>query len=205
MTKRRLLPLSLLLFPLCFTVAAQDSPAPRLEIVIVQDDGAINNIKQRTARETIVEVRDENHKPVAGATVSFVLPADGPGGLFAGGGKSAALVTNNLGRAAMPAFQPNQAVGAFQVHVNASSAGRAASLTLNHSNVAAASAGGSSASSSSAHAGISGKTIGIIAGIAAAGAVGAAVGLRGGKSPSAPPVPSGTISIGTGQAIGAPF
>ena len=65
MTKRRLLPLSLLLFPLCFTVAAQDSPAPRLEIVIVQDDGAINNIKQRTARETIVEVRDENHKPVA--------------------------------------------------------------------------------------------------------------------------------------------
>jgi len=54
----------------------------------------------------------------------------------------------------------DQAVGAFQIHVNASSAGRAASLTLNHSNVAA-SAGGSSASSSSAHAGISGKTIGI--------------------------------------------
>ena len=30
----------------------------------VEGDGAINNIRQRTAREPIVQVEDENHKPV---------------------------------------------------------------------------------------------------------------------------------------------
>ena len=40
---------------------------------------------QRTARETIVQVENENRKPVAGAVVVFRLPSQGAGGTFANG------------------------------------------------------------------------------------------------------------------------
>src|SRR5436305_1583384 len=99
---RNVLSMAVLLFPLslAFGQAPQAPPqAPRLNIVIVEGDGAINNIKQRTSRETIVEVQDENHRPVAGAAVVFLLPGDGPGGAFAGGAKSVTLTTDTAGRA----------------------------------------------------------------------------------------------------------
>src|ERR1700753_2350420 len=71
-----------------------------LNLVIVEGDGAINNIRQRTAREPIVQVEDENHKPVAGAAVLFALPEHGAGGTFATGGHTLSVVTNAQGRAA---------------------------------------------------------------------------------------------------------
>ncbi len=71
--------------------AAPQAPAPaKLNIVIVEGEGAINNIRQRTAREPIVQVEDENHRPVAGAAVLFLLPENGPGGTFANGARSSA-------------------------------------------------------------------------------------------------------------------
>ena len=42
-----------------------------LNLIVVEGEGAINNIRQRTARETIVQVEDENRKPVADAVVVF--------------------------------------------------------------------------------------------------------------------------------------
>ena len=45
-----------------------------LNIVIVEGEGATNNIRQRVARQPIIQVEDENHKPVAGAVVVFTLP-----------------------------------------------------------------------------------------------------------------------------------
>ena len=48
--------------------------APRLSLLVLEGEGAINNIKQRTAREPIVEVQDENHRPVAGAFTRTRLP-----------------------------------------------------------------------------------------------------------------------------------
>ena len=43
-----------------------------LSITIVEGEGAINNIRQRVNREPIVQVEDQNHKPVAGAVVVFL-------------------------------------------------------------------------------------------------------------------------------------
>src|ERR1022692_256826 len=175
MTFRNVLKLSVLLLPFGLAFAGQDPQAPRLNIVIVEGDGAINNIKQRTARETIVEVQDENHKPVAGAAVVFLLPGDGPGGAFAGGAKSSTLTTDSAGRVTMPRLQPNQATGNFQIRVTASSAGRTATATIAQSNAAGAAAAGAAG----AAAGISAKTIAIIVAVAAAGAGGAAGALKG--------------------------
>ncbi len=46
---------------------AQDTGLDDLKIAIIAGDGFTNNIKKRTAREEIVEVRDRNNKPVASA------------------------------------------------------------------------------------------------------------------------------------------
>jgi hypothetical protein len=201
---RDVLKLSVFLFPICLAFAGQDPQAPRLSIVIVEGDGAINNIKQRTSRETIVEVQDENHKPVAGAAVVFLLPGDGPGGAFAGGTKSATLTTDSAGRATMPRLQPNQATGNFKINVNASSAGRTATTTIAQSNAAGAAAAGAAGAAG----GISAKTIAIIVVVAAAGAVGAAVALKGKSNSNTatipPPPPTGTIGAGSGAALGPP-
>ena len=50
---------------------AQSAVPQNLQITILDGEGALNNIKQRTAREPIVQVTDENHKPVAGAVVQL--------------------------------------------------------------------------------------------------------------------------------------
>ena len=39
--------------------AAPQEVAPQLKIVILEGDGAVNNVRQRTARDPVVEVRDE--------------------------------------------------------------------------------------------------------------------------------------------------
>src|SRR3954447_23652775 len=135
MIVRNVLKLAVLL-SLLVMAFAQTPEAPRLNIVIVEGDGAINNIKQRTSRETIVQVEDENHKPIAGAAVVFLLPGDGPGGAFADGSRSATLMTNSQGQAVLPRMQPNQLAGKFQIRVNASFQGRQGSTTIAQSNVA---------------------------------------------------------------------
>jgi hypothetical protein len=179
---------------------------PRLIIEVIEGEGAINNTRQRTSRETIVEVQDENHRPVAGASVAFLLPGEGPGGAFAGRVKSVVITANDLGRARMPKLQPNQLTGKFQIRVNASVGGRQGATTISQSNTAASAA--ASSSTAAVHAGISGKAIGIIVAIAAAGAAGAAVGLSGGKgntSIAATPLPpSASIAAGSGVALGPP-
>jgi hypothetical protein len=179
--------------------SAQAPPVGKLNLVVVEGEGAINNIKQRTARDTIVQVEDENHRPVAGAAVVFLLPGDGPGGSFAGGAKTAALVTDSNGQAVMPRLEPNQLDGQFQIRVNASYQGLQGNIVIHQLNA------GGGAATPAARAGISGKTIGILAGLAAAGAVGAAVGLRGGGSsggstspPSTPPTTSNNSITGPG-------
>src|ERR1700722_4083055 len=131
--------------------------APKLNIVIVEGDGAINNIRQRTAREPIIQVEDENHKPVAGAAVVFALPGQGAGGTFAGGAHSLSVVTDSQGRAVARGFHPNNVQGQYQIHVTASNNGQTADATINQTNALAA-AGATTA----AAAGISGKLIAAI-------------------------------------------
>src|SRR6266481_8157557 len=114
-------------------LAAQDT-APKLFLVIVEGDGAINNIRQRTAREPIVQVEDENHKPVAGAAVVFLLPNQGASGVFANGARSLTVMTDSQGRAVAHGFHPNGVQGKLQMRVTASHQGKTASTTITQTN-----------------------------------------------------------------------
>jgi len=95
-------------------------------IVIVEGEGAANRIRQRTAREPIVQVEDENHKPVAGAVVAFTLPNHGAGGAFANSAHALSTVAND----------------SYQMRVNASGNGRTSIANINMANPAAAAASG---------------------------------------------------------------
>ena len=87
--------------------AAPAKSALTLNIVIVEGEGAVNNIRQRVAREPIVRVEDENHKPIAGATVVFLLPGDGASGSFPGNQSMVTVQTNQNGEAVGRGGRPN--------------------------------------------------------------------------------------------------
>jgi hypothetical protein len=104
-----------------------EAPAPQLlQIDILDGEGALNNIRQRTAREPIVEVKDENHKPVAGALILFtVLPNSGPAAPFNkasatfAGASSISMYTDAAGRAIAHGLLPNGKKGQYAIKVTA--------------------------------------------------------------------------------------
>lgn len=180
----------------------QDTGGPQsLSITILEGDAAIVNVRQRVSREAIVQVDDENHKPVAGAIVTFFTPNDGPSAVFMNGSHTITATTDVQGRVVMRGITSNKSAGKFEIKVTASKNGRTASTTISQTNMmgaAAASAGG-----------ISGKALAILLGVGGAAAVGIAVGLAGGKSSSSPtptPTPTNTsVTLQPGTpTVGAP-
>ena len=182
-------------------LAAQDQPAPsKLNLVIVEGDGAINNLRQRVAREPVVQVEDENHRPIAGAAVVFSLPSQGAGGTFANGARSLTVMTDDSGRAVARGIQLNKSTGQMQIRVTASFRGQTASAVITQT-VAAGGAAGAGGGMSA------GKIALIVAVVGGAAAAGIAVGVTrgGGSSPASiiTPTPSTVLSPGT-PAVGPP-
>jgi hypothetical protein len=178
-------------------LSAQQQPAApaKLNIVIVEGEGAVNNVRQRVAREPIVQVEDENRKPVAGAAVTFLLPNQGASASFANGARSLTIVTDNKGQAIARGLRPNGVNGNFQINVNASYGGQTASTTINMTNAMVAGA--------AAGAGISAKLIWTLVGVGAAAAAGGAIAAtrNGNGNGSAPP----QVSVGAQPpVVGAP-
>jgi hypothetical protein len=175
-----------------------------ISIVIVEGEGAINNVKERVNRELIVQVEDQNHKPVAGAAVIFFLPSDGPSGTFGNGNTSLTTTTNAQGRSTARGIQFNNLAGPMQVRVSASYAGRTASAVINQTNaLTGASTAGTGIGGGSGGGMSLGTKIIIIGAIVGAGvAAGVIVGTRGGSSST--PGPS-TVTITPGSpTVGGP-
>ncbi|HEU0120612.1 MAG TPA: hypothetical protein VFQ91_08815 [Bryobacteraceae bacterium] len=168
----------------------------KLNIEIVEGEGAVNNIRQRVAREPMVQVTDENRKPVAGAAVVFFLPNQGAGASFANGAKSFTTMTDANGNAVARGMQANRLSGQYQVKVTASHQGTTASISINMTN--AALAGGAIASGAALKWLL---ILGVVGGAAAGATVAATSGGGGGNNPSRPPttVTPGTPSVGAPQ------
>ncbi|MBI3693685.1 MAG: hypothetical protein HY238_02435 [Acidobacteria bacterium] len=106
-----------------------------LKILVIDGEGAINNIQLGSGREPVVEVRDEADKPVAGAKVTFSLPERGPGGTFFGASRNLTIATNEQGRAVGTGFRPNITEGRFQIQVTAAQGDKTATAVITQSNV----------------------------------------------------------------------
>ncbi len=195
---------ALLAFQLFIAQAwGQQAPGPTLQIVVVEGEGATNNVNSGANRQPVVRVEDQNHRPVAGAAVIFFLPTNGTGGTYANGTSSFTTTTDTRGRAVAGGAKFNQQAGPMQIRVAASYGGQTASAVINQSNVVGPVVSGGS-SSSSGGGGLSTKAkVLIIVAIAAAGAAGAIVATRGGGSSSPAAAPTVTISAGT-PTVGAP-
>lgn len=116
---------------------AGTAPPRSLRIVILDGEGALNNIQERTAREPIVQVQDENHKPVAGAAVLFAIHGggSGAGASFAGGASTLSVTTDADGTARAAGLISNKAQGSWQIAVTATVGGLTASMVINELNV----------------------------------------------------------------------
>ena len=161
---------------------AQAAASP-LKIVVIEGEGAVNIIQQNTAVAPVIEVRDRNDQPVAGATVNFVVRS---GRAAFGGARTLTVTTNAAGRAAAAGFAPS-GTGALQIGATATFQGQtAAAVTIAQTNVmtaaeaaaaSSAAAGGSGGAGSAAGSGgagtggggVSATTVGVVGGAVAGG------------------------------------
>ena len=175
-------------------------PADTLKVEILDGEGALNNIKLRTAREPIVQVTDENHKPVAGAAVLFALPNDGPGGTFLDGSRTITVTTDENGRAVARGLRPNSHTGQFEIRVTANFQGQIGHALVHQTNALAV---GSAVGTTAAGLSIKWLIIGLVAAGATAGGVYAATTAGGGHT--TPPAAATSVGISAGTStVGAP-
>ncbi|HLJ18243.1 MAG TPA: hypothetical protein VKV15_27375 [Bryobacteraceae bacterium] len=172
------------------------APVSKLQIVIIEGDGAVNNIKLRTGREVIVQVEDENHRPVAGAALSAFLPDNGASGTFTGGGQTFYGTSAGNGQVKF-SFRPNKVQGKFQIRLNASFQGQSVTGAVAETNIVSIAAAGAGLS-------LAAKILIIVAvGVSAGAGAGVALAHGGGSSsPNSSSTPSAiTIGAGTGPVV----
>lgn len=169
--------------------AQPPQPVPTaLNLVVVEGEGTVNDLHQRTAKDTVVRVEDGNHKPVAGAAVLFALPTEGATGEFANGSKTLTVITDSKGLARAQGIRLNQTNGKMPVHVNASYRGLTARASITE--FVSGARPGASAKGGHGHA-----VIVVLAVVAAAAGGGAYYYLAASHS-----VSSGTAAVATGPA-----
>jgi hypothetical protein len=105
-----------------------------LKILTLEGERSVNNTSRHIGIQPVVEVRDENDRPVEGATVVFRLPVSGPGGSFPGKSPTFSAATNAQGQAAASGFVPNDELGRFDIHVTATYQNRTGETTISQTN-----------------------------------------------------------------------
>src|SRR5262245_49658974 len=93
---------------LCHLIALQPVSAQQgLRIQVVQGAKARNVVQSVSARPITVEVQDASGRPVPDATVTFVAPAQGPGGEFSNDLRTLTVTTDSAGRASAGQYHAN--------------------------------------------------------------------------------------------------
>jgi hypothetical protein len=164
---------------------AAQAPSNGLRILVVAGEDAVNVVQQPSAVLPVVEVRDRNDQPVAGAIVNFAIRS---GRATFGGAPTLTVTTNAAGRAGAAGLTPTGS-GARQISASAAFQGQTATVAITQTNVltaaqaaavsTAGNAGGAGSASTAAGGGagagggVSATTIGIVGGAAAGGALAA--------------------------------
>jgi hypothetical protein len=168
------------------TVALSAQSSPALRIVVIEGEGGVNIVQQKTAVRPLIEVRDRNNLPVSGALVTFTIGGGGQRAAFAGGAQTLTVTTNAAGQAAASGLNAIRS-GPFQIQVQAAYQGQVANASISQTNFATAAAaaaahagagagagsGGTASGAAGGGGGISAMTIGIVGAAVAGGAVGA--------------------------------
>ena len=105
-----------------------------LSIVVTAGQGAIHNVVRQVVVEPVVEIRDEQGRPVAGATVTFACPATGASASFVDGTHTLSVTTNQAGQARALGMQPNTVEGSYTIYVTATQEGLRATAEIYQTN-----------------------------------------------------------------------
>jgi hypothetical protein len=177
-----------------------------LHLQVIEGEGAVNTAGSHNARPLTVEVTDETGRPVEGASVSFHLPEEGPGGTFGNGLRTDVTVTDARGRANLHSMTLNRTAGRFAIRIVASKEQARAGI-VSFQYVAEPKAGAAPATSSKSGPSLRRgalKWVVIAALAAGAGTAGALLAGKSGSAPSPAPAPSpatpaapATITIGS--------
>lgn len=106
-----------------------------LKIRVLAGQDEMNDLERRVMAPLVVQVVDQNERPVEGAEVVFRFPINGAGAAFPGGKSSATVRSNGGGQAAALNWMANGQTGTFQVHVNASYGNQVGETTISMTNV----------------------------------------------------------------------
>jgi hypothetical protein len=154
-----------------------------LKIRVLAGKDESNDLGRRVMAPLVVQVVDQEERPIESAEVVFRFPLNGPGAAFAGGKPSATVRTNGGGQAAALNWMANGQVGTFSVHVTATYGNQVGETTFSMTNAAQVVA---DAKKKSAHKSLWSHTwfkVAVIGG-AAAIAVGIVLATRGGSKGS---------------------
>jgi hypothetical protein len=176
--------------------AAAQAP-PVVIVTVLEGEGAVNNVKSKAVKSPVIEVDDENHRPIAGAAVVFFLPDQGASGVFMNGSRTLTVTTDPMGRATAVGIRPNNLNGPMQIRVTASFQGQTASAVVNQTNEGGSATGGGMSTGTKV------AIILLIVGGAAAGGILAATHGGGSSSSSSSSSPAIVITPGT-PTVGAP-
>lgn len=117
--------------------APAPAPPPTIEglkVVVLAGREEVNDIQRKVMAPLVVEILDQNDRPVEGAEVVFRFPLEGPSATFAGGRTSQTVRANGQGEAAATNWMANSQTGRFQVHVNASYGNQVGQVTFSMEN-----------------------------------------------------------------------
>jgi hypothetical protein len=179
--------------------------AASLKVIPLAGKGEANDLERKIMAPLVVEVLDQNDRPLEGAEVIFRFPLNGPGAIFPGGKTSQTVRTDSRGQAAAMNWLANNEVGRFDVHVNASYGNQVGEVTFQMSNATkVVQKSGNKGFSREKHSWFSPTwvKVAIIAGGAAL-VVGIVLATRGGSSATAAKQPTVTITPGS-PTVGAP-
>jgi hypothetical protein len=197
--------------PQASTPPAAANPAPAqpvtplpveqsLKIRALAGNGEQNDMERRVMAPLVVQVLDQNERPIAGADVVFRFPLNGPSATFAAGKTTVTVRTNGGGQAAATNWMANGMVGTFQIHVNATYGNQVGETTISMSNVIriVEETHKSKAGGWWSHKWVK---VAVIGGVAAGIAIGVLLATRGGGSKGG----GSTVTISPGPpAVGAP-
>lgn len=168
-----------------------------LDIRVIEGDQAVYAAGSRATRGITVLVSDESGRPVEGATVSFSLPSEGPGGVFASGVRTEIVTTRADGQAGVWGMRWNRTPGQFELRIMAiKGQARAVATAVQSLDNAPDSraAGGRQRGGSGSHKLL---WISLAAGAAAAAGIAGAGFAKSNTSPGTAAVAAGGVQIGT--------
>ena len=117
------------------TPAARGQTIQNLNIIPLAGNRENNDLERRVMAPLVVQVLDQDLRPVEGAGVVFRFPSSGPGATFANQENSMTFRTNADGQVAAVGWVANGQAGTFQVKVSATRGNEAGEATISMTNV----------------------------------------------------------------------